>query len=1165
MTKINKLVMHGFKSFAKRTELVFGEKFNCVVGPNGSGKSNILDALCFVLGKSSAKALRTEKASNLIYNGGKDKKPASHAEVSLYFDNTKKVFPTDEEEVKISRIVRPNGNSIYKINDETRTRFQVLELLSIANINPEGYNIILQGDITRFVSMPTEERRLLVEQISGISVYEEKKQKAINELNKVDEKLKEAGIILAERETQLKELKKERDQATKYNEMSHSIKVNKASLLHKTLKRKNQEHEELDDKNKKTKEKLDKKTDEMLAVKNKIKEGRNSIDTINKEIESRGEKEQVDIHKEVEKLKVSIASSKNRIESVKNEINKIQARKKQLEENKQDILAKIKKLEDEKNDYSSQIKAKEAEHKQIDEKIASFKKKHNLEDAAEIEKKVDELDKQAEKKQREITELRQKQQDALREKDKLEFQIQSLDEKIVKVLEVEKENKAQVEDLKQKKVEFKKATTELSKKISDDSSLAAQLGNARTSLIGFNETLAKMNARNIAQQEALEADAGLKGILSQKKKMPGVYGTISELGQVSSKYATALEIAAGNKIKSVVVADDKVASDCINYLKESKLGVVTFLPLNKMKSPGANPNVAQALKTQGVQGLAIELVKFDPRYKQAFQYVFGETLVVDTIEVARRVGVGKVKMVTLDGDLAEFSGAMQGGFRHGKARGFGFKEQELTKDIEGYEKRIQDTELLVARLEKERKKNEEEIAQLREFKAHLEGDIIKLEKVLHLDTADLEANKKVKKDFQDSLKDVEKQTAKIEQDISDMNKGLADNRVQRQQLRQKVNDLRNPRLLAELNAFDEKLKQLKEEIIRKQGEMKNSESQITNILLPEVKNIEKIVKQHEKEEGDFNGEIKSTHKLIEEMEFDLKKKEKQQEQFHLQFKDLFNQRGKIDETIKKWEVQVEELSEDHRKVELQINTFSLELAKVKAEIAGIEHEYKAYEGIEVVENKAEEQLRKEIGIWEGIITRMGNINMKALETYEMIEKEYSGLLGKKEKLVREKEDVLLIMNDIETKKKDLFMKTFEVVNANFKTIFSALSSKGEASLVLENQNNPFEGGVMVKVRLTGKRFMDIRSLSGGEKTMTALAFIFSIQEHEPASFYILDEVDAALDKKNSERLGQLIRKYTENAQYVVISHNDSLVSEADLLYGVAMDEHDTSTVTSLKV
>ncbi len=1163
MTKINKLVMHGFKSFAKRTELVFGDKFNCIVGPNGSGKSNVLDALCFVLGKSSAKALRTEKASNLLYNGGKDKKPASHAEVSIYFDNTKKVFPTDEEEVKISRIVRAKGNSVYKINDETRTRFQLLELLSLANINPDGYNIILQGDITRFVSMPTEERRLLVEQISGISVYEEKKQKAINELNKVDEKLKEAGIILAERETQLKELKKERDQATKYHELAQSIKTNKASLLHKTLKRKNQEREELEDKNNKTKEKLDKKTDDLLNVKNKIREGRDNIDKINKEIESRGEKEQVDIHKEVEKLKVSIASSKNRIESVKNEINKIQARKKQLEENRQDILAKIKKLEDEKNDYANQIKTKEAEHRQIEEKIAGFKKKHNLEDAAEIEKKVDELDKHAEQKQREIAELRQKQQNALREKDRLEFQIQSLDEKIVKVLEVEKENKAQVEELKQKKVEFKKATTELSRKISDDSTLAAQLGNARTSLIGLNETLAKLNARNIAQQEALEADAGLKGIL--RKKMPGVYGTISELGQVASRYATALEIAAGNKIKSVVVADDKVASDCINYLKENKLGIVTFLPLNKIKSPPANPNIAQALKTSGVQGLAINLVKFDPRYKNAFQYVFGETLVTDNIEVARRVGVGKAKMVTLEGDLAELSGAMQGGFRHGKARGFGFKEQELTKDIEGYEKKIQDTELLVARLEKERKKNEEEITQLREFKAHLEGDIIKLEKVLHLDTADLEANKKVKKDLQDSLKEVEKQKAKIEQDITEKNKDLADNRIQRQQLRQKVNDLRNPRLLAELNAFDEKLKQLKEEIIRKQGEMKNSDSQITNILLPEVKNIEKIVKQHEKEEGDFNSEIKATNKLIEEMEYDLKKKEKQQEQFHQQFKDLFNQRGKIDDTIKKWEAQVEEVSEDHRKIELQINTLSLELAKIKAEIAGIEHEYKEYEGIEVVENKAEEQLRKEIGIWEGVITRMGNINMKALETYDLIEKEYKGLLTKKEKLVREKEDVLLIMNDIETRKKDLFLKTFEVVNANFKAIFSALSTKGEASLVLENQNNPFEGGVMIKVRLTGKRFMDIRSLSGGEKTMTALAFIFSIQEHEPASFYVLDEVDAALDKKNSERLGQLIRKYTENVQYVVISHNDALVGEADLLYGVAMDEHDTSIVTSLKI
>lgn len=1144
--------------------MVFGRDFNCVLGPNGSGKSNILDALCFVLGKTSAKALRTEKSANLIYNGGKSKKPAKQAEVSLYFDNSKKVFPTDEKEVKISRIVKPKGHSIYKINDEKRTRMQIMELLSLAQINPNGYNIILQGDITRFVSMPPEERRILVEQIAGISVYEEKKQKAINELNKVDEKLKEAGIILAERSSQLKELKKEKDQAIKYHDLTHKIKVNKASLLHKKLTRKNKEKQEFEEKSAKTKEKLDKKVEGVLNFKNQIKEGREKIDAINKEIESKGEKEQVDIHKEVEKLKVNVASSKNRVDSVKNEITKIKERKKQLEENKQDILNKIKKLDEEKQDFTKQIKSRQEEQQQIQEKITTFKKKHNLDDAADIEKQIDALDKNAEGKQKHMTELRQKQQDTLREKDKIEFQIQSIDEKIDKVLEVEKENKAQVEELKQKKQEFKKTSAELSKKISDDTQLAAQLGNARNSLFTLNEQLAKLNARNVSIQEALEADAALKNILQQKKKIHGILGTISELGQVSSKYGKALEIAAGSKIKSVVVTDDKVAAECIKHLKENRLGIVTFLPLNKIKSPVANPNLAKALKTNGVHGKAIDLIKFDARYKNAFKYVFGDSVVVDNIDVARRIGIGTAKMVTLDGDVTEMSGAMQGGYRQRKGRGFGFKEQELGKDIEGCEKKLQDTELLLSRLQKEKKQNEDSITKLREFKAHLEGDIIKLEKILHLDTADLDASRKVKKELQEKLKGVEKETEKIQTAVSEENQSLAKNRIERQQLRQRITDLRNPRLVAELNAFEEKRKQLQEQIIQKQADMKNTDAQKVNILEPEIKNIEKIIKQHEKEEADFNGEIKTTQKLIEDMSIDLKKKEKQQENFHRQFKDLFTQRTKIDDKIKSIEKKLEETSDQHRKVELQINTYSLELAKIKAELSGIEHEYKEFEGVEIV-NKSEEQLRKEIGIAEGVITRMGNVNMKALETYDAIEKEYTGLLTKKEKLVMEKEDVLVIMNDIETKKKELFMKTFDVVNANFKIIFSALSTKGEASLVLENPESPFDAGMLIKVRLSGKRFMDIRSLSGGEKTLTALAFIFAIQEHEPASFYILDEVDAALDKKNSERLSHLIRKYTENAQYVVISHNDAVITEADIIYGVGMDEHGMSQVTSLKV
>ena len=264
MTRINKIVMQGFKSFAKRTELQFCSKYNCVLGPNGSGKSNVLDALCFVLGKSSSKSLRAEKSANLIYNGGKLKKPSKNGEVSIYFDNSNKKFPTDSREVKITRIVRHSGQSVYKINDKTRTRQEIVDLLNVARINPDSYNVILQGDIIRFVEMHPVERRQIIEEISGISVYEEKKHKAMLEMNKVDEKLKETEIILAERNTYLKELKKERDQAMKYKDMNDRIKQNKASFLKIQIDKKESEKKELQGR-------IDKSNSELKSINEKIR------------------------------------------------------------------------------------------------------------------------------------------------------------------------------------------------------------------------------------------------------------------------------------------------------------------------------------------------------------------------------------------------------------------------------------------------------------------------------------------------------------------------------------------------------------------------------------------------------------------------------------------------------------------------------------------------------------------------------------------------------------------------------------------------------------------------------------------------------------------------------------------------------------------------------
>jgi len=1164
MTVINRLVMHGFKSFAKRTELVFGRQFNCILGPNGSGKSNVLDALCFVLGKSSSKSLRAEKSSNLIYNGGKTKKAAERAEVSIFFDNSKKVFPTEDSEVKLSRFVNANGQSTYKINDKTRTRQEIVELLNLARINPDGYNIILQGDIVKFVEMHPVERRQLVEEIAGISVYEEKKQRALSELNSVEEKLKEAEIILAERETHLKELKKERNQAVRYKNLREQIDTNKATFLYRKMEAKNSVIKENQKQIDELQDKIEKVQNEIKKFKEIIAEKKAKINKINEEIERRGEKEQLDLHREVEQLKVSYGTNKNRIETLKNELNKIKIRKEQLTQDLKEADKKIDSVKSQKEDMESLLKHNQKELNEVEKRIAEFKDKNEMENAAELEKQIVDLDKKSEEIQTKIQVLRQNQQDLLRQKDKIEFQLNNLDDKIAKVIEVEKANKKQIDELKEKKARFKEATLELNKLLNDDSSHAAQLGEAREKLLGLHEELSKLKARSVGIKEEIAGNTALKEILKQKNSIDSIYGTVSELGQVDAKYSLALEIAAGNRIKCVVVEDDAVAAKCIKFLKDRKLGVVTFLPLNKIKPAPKDDNIKEILKSNGVHGLAIDLVTYDSKFKNVFSYVFGNAIVVDSIDVARRIGIGRAKMATLDGDMAELSGAMQGGYRDTKAR-IGFMEKEVVESIDRMEKDISDNDSLIHGLERKRLEAEERISSLRTEKANLEADIIKLEKLLHLEEGDLDATKKQKKELEIEDERVGKELEKLQQSITGYNKELTDAKTKKQDLREKITKIRNPRLLAELNAFEEKRSELREKLMKQKLDSENFDSQLKNMLYIEKENITRIIKQHDKEDDDFRKELKDIEHEIGKQESVLKEKEKLEKEFYKQFKDLFAERTRISDEVDEKEDRIEKLNEGIRKEEIELNTINLRNAEFKAEHAGMEKEFEQYRGVKVDMEKSDEKIEREIKQFERYVEELGAVNMKALEIYDSVQKEYEKLLQRKEKLKLEKEDVLVMMNEIDAKKKELFMQTFNVVNDHFKKFFTALSIKGEASLALENRENPFDAGLLIKVRITGSKFLDIRGLSGGEKTLTALAFIFSIQEHDPASFIIMDEVDAALDKRNSQKLAELIRKYTDRAQYVVISHNDGIISEADILYGVSMNEHGMSNIVSLKI
>ncbi len=1140
MAIIKSMRLKGFKSFAKPLELVFGKGFNCVIGPNGSGKSNIMDAMCFVLGKLSAKSMRAERSSNLIYNGGKTGAPYKEAEVSLVFTNENREFPIDGEEVTITRIIKQTGNSVYKINDNVVTRQQILEFLAAAKIDPDGHNIILQGDIVNFMEMRTEQRRMLIEDIAGISVYEDKKSRAISSLDKVESQLNDATLILKEREAYLRELKKDKEQAEKYKELEKNIKSNKATYLHIQIKEKEDKLAEVQTKIKTQEDGIKRLEENTKEIREKISKKKSELEQINKDIEQKGEKEAIALQESIEKLKTDLARNSERLSTCKGELAKLRERKKQLISSLEDTKNTIKGLEESKSSLTEEIKSlKEKESKQSIT-LNQLKSKLGLSTNTELDKVDESLD----EKTKEYQLLQEKNQILLQKKFKLDADISSLNEKISSVEQLEKKS-----DSTKTRKDLESTEKELSKRIAEDEVIFNQLKKAKEEYTKLNEDMFRLQTQRSGMQASSSADLAIKKI--KELKNPNVYGTVSELGEVEKKFATALEVAAGQRIKSLVVRDDKVAAECIAVLKSSKVGIATFLPMNKIQG-----RPTTLIKAPGVYGPAISLIQFDPRFKEVFSFVFSGTLVVENIEVARRIGIGKVRMVTLEGDLMETSGAMIGGYR-AKLPGIGFQEKNLTSSLGDITKRVDKSSELKTLLEKRKLENEDVIAELRNRRSELEAEVIKLERT----SSGM------------SIPELKKQVEKFEADqvyenFSNLEKEMEKVNSEIQRLRNEKGKMKGDysgKGQTELEKFEAVRLKTREEIVEKNTEIKNIEIQINNIYNPEKGKIQQLIKNSEKEYQDFSEELKTLESLIKDQTVALNKKESDKSKFQKVYKDLFGERSKMSEVIQKMEASILLEAEKQKSIQDKINDFVITKAKLTAEIEALESEFDEFKGTTLRRGLSIEELKVEIKNFEAMLAKIGNVNMRALEVYEEISKEYDKLIEKRDKLASERQDVLSMIAEIETKKKDIFMKTFKELDKNFSRIFMSLSRKGEANLELENKEDPLSQGVDIKVRITGNKFLDIKSLSGGEKTMAALAFIFAIQEYQPMAFYLLDEVDASLDKKNSELLSELIGKYSETAQYIMISHNDNVITEADCVYGVSMHQTGISKVVSLKL
>ncbi len=944
--------MHGFKSFAKKTELPFTPEINVVLGPNGSGKSNISDALCFVLGRLSAKSIRASKTSNLIFLGSKAAAPAKEAMVELVFDNKDRIFSIEKDEISIKRIIRKNGQGIYKINEETKTRQEILLLLAQAGIDSNGFNLILQGEIQNFARMHPDERRKVVEEVSGISVYELRKEKSLKELDKTDERLKEIAAILRERTSYLNNLERERQQALKFKKLESDVRKFRASIIFQDLGRKKKDSSVLQEEIEKKNKEIEKVKKTMAEIQTEISNLESRIVSINSTMQKSTGLEQEKLNQEIANLRAELAGFNVKIENYE---------------------SKIEELSRQKVDLEKTIRENEVSVRELNKEAPTLSKKQK-----DVEEKKKELEK-------------------LEEQRRNFYMIKS--------------------ELKSVKDRFEDKKSLLQNYTNESEFLIKQIMQISNELFDKKTDAERTNSLKILLKEKRTLIEEL-----EKKEV--------ELGKIS--YANKFEIQRQDKVVEKVAKMD-------------------ICPVCKSK-------------------------------------ITKEHIHAIDNEIKGRTNSLEEEISKIDKELKEISG----------------KKIELKKEIEQIGIEISRRESDLIKLSNVNEKNIQ-IKSLQEKINSIKTELVELEK----------NRKKLEKSFDENFNIEQKyETAKIElQEIS---------------IRDKEN--------------------ISSEISFKQRELER-----TRIAL----------KQLMRDEEEFRKDLVENKKDVAEKEILLERKKKQDEELSKRFQKMIGDRDEFQRKIRAEESKITERRNAMRDVENQINNFNIDKAKINAEIENFEIDMLEFQNVEIV-RMPRDALIDRLNKTKEDLSKIGSVNLLSLEVYDNVKKEYDSVKEKAEIIDKEKESIMRTIGEIDNKKKKTFMKTLEGLNSIFSRNFSELSIKGMVSLELENKQEPFNGGVDIVVKTGHGKYFDVTSLSGGEQTLVALSLIFAIQELKPYPFYILDEVDAALDKRNSERLAELLKKHMREGQYIVISHNDEVILNASNLYGVSMHEG-ISKIVSLKV
>lgn len=1164
MPYLKKIELKGFKSFGPQTVTVNLDKgFTVVTGPNGSGKSNIVDAVLFVLGELSSRRLRAENFSRLIFHGitGEGEEKVKSAKVVIQFDNSDGRIPIETSTVTVSREVFRNGQSVYRVNGRSFPRTRVLDMFLMSGLSSTGHNVIAQGTITRLTEISSEERRKIVEDLIGIAQYDAEKAEAEQKLRAAEISIRTAMGRIDEVQRRVDDLERERNDLLRFNYIQKEIKRYEAMKFSYEITKIKIKISEITA----ALEEMSAKVEQLRQIRDQHRGERHEIESqwrkLSSDMVEEGSSKVLEVQIKIGDLKsrltelvTKIGTGKTSLEGLK----KIDENNSQQSENmKKEITENRKQLEHlkrQKDHLLKEMETKQERHTALANETTQLWKNMggNNKRIQEIEKQLDSLynnlmDLRTEhaRTQTTIKILSRRVEDLCNRKTRFITTLAELDKSFSGLEEVQKEQRKQLKSLEQT---LEKRMTQKEAVIREVNEAGKIADSAREAVVEF------ATQRELAETVAAEEKA-LRNIeeLANIGVISGVHGRLRNLIKIEKGYEQAIEVAAGGWLDAVVVKDTDTAFTCTETLKQLKLGRIKIIPTQGL----SKSRMTKLPRAESISGLASTFVRCAKEHLPAVDFVLGDTVIVETDNVAMKIAHEGFRTVTTRGDLYEVGGGLESGYYRAPIDFSAIIPSEsaikkLDEAVRALQEHLSRREGAVTGFEEEIEKLRTDISKMSESIITLDGEIDRLKRNARITQHNIHRIDNYIKGLGSRLEKEKTEVGLQKAQRQGIRKQIQKLRTELATLRRKTDPSVIQEMEIEREKFGDEIMELRRSLGSVETEMSTLQSKYDNVLKATYANLKVQLQKVRQQLSVVQKEVDAALQEREVLKEELLKLEKSREELSTsvlsarkEAKGFTEQIDTIDKKLRALDNEYEQAERVYNQLQLSLQTTQLQFDQYLQKLT----EY-GYEKPLVVAPEELAEAETSLKMMHLEQDRLGAVNQLALSHFAEQVSRYRELSMRMNELEKEKQTIVSFMEEIERKKREVFTDAFQRLNTNVGKYFYKITGGGEAVLKLENPGEPFRGGIDMIVTFPNKPPILVSGASGGERSVAAVAFIFALQEFTPTAFYIFDEVDAHLDAFHIGKLGELLRDEAAKSQFIVVTLKPEIVNKAEKIYGV---------------